>query len=95
MNDCQTFRSNSAYKLPPEILEIKKEIDIFSMLYLIIGAQIQEYPENYPFEVSSRLLSLFGIKPYITNLIKQIDEQSIRYCSLIVAYGQLQPPGMV
>ncbi len=93
MNDCQTFRNASAYKLPPEILEIKKEIDIFSMLYLIIGAQIQEYPENYPFEVSSRLLSLFGIKPYITNLIKQIDEQSIRYCSLIVPYGQLQPPG--
>ncbi len=63
------------------------------MLYMIIGVQIQEYPENYPFEVSARLLSLFGLKPHITNLIKQFDEQSVRYCSLIVPYCQFQPPG--
>jgi hypothetical protein len=63
------------------------------MLYLIIGVQTQLYPENYPFEISSRLLNLFGIKPHITNLIKQLDEQSIRYCSLIVPYYQLQAPG--
>ncbi|CAF3166501.1 unnamed protein product [Rotaria sp. Silwood2] len=62
------------------------------MLYLIIGVQLQQYPENFAFEVSSRMLSLFGIKPFITKFIKQIDEQSVHYCSLIVPYRQLQPP---
>ncbi|CAF2595242.1 unnamed protein product [Rotaria sp. Silwood2] len=62
------------------------------MLYLIVGVQLQQYPENFAFEVSSRMLSLFGIKPFITKFIKQIDEQSVHYCSLIVPYRQLQPP---
>ncbi|CAF3372692.1 unnamed protein product [Rotaria sp. Silwood1] len=93
MNDLQAFKNNSTYQISQQAKEIKKEIDIFAMLYLIVGPQLQEYPNNYPFEISSRLLNLFGIKPYITNLIKQFDEQSIRYCSLIVPYCQLQPPG--
>ncbi len=63
------------------------------MLYMIIGVQVQEYPENYPFEISSRFLSLFNVKPHITHLIKQLDEQSVGYCSLIVPYCQLQLPG--
>ena len=63
------------------------------MVYLIAGVLIQEYPENYPFEITSRLLSLFGIKTNITHLIKQLDEQSVHYCALIVPYCQVQPPG--
>lgn len=59
----------------------------------MIGVQLQLYPDNFTFEVSSRLLSLFDHKPFITNLIKQMDEQSVQYCALIVAYCQLQPPG--
>ncbi|CAM4823526.1 unnamed protein product [Rotaria magnacalcarata] len=93
MNDFQTFKNQSSYRLSPEVIAIKKEIDILSMLYLIVGAQIQEYPENYPFEISVRLLALFSIKPHVTNLIKQLDEQSVRHCSLVVPYCQLQPPG--
>ena len=93
MNDFQHFKNASSYKLSPEIISIKKEIDILSMLYMIVGVHVQEYPENYPFEISSRLLNIYGIKPQITHLIKQLDEQSVRYCSLIVPYCQLQPPG--
>ncbi|CAF3919171.1 unnamed protein product, partial [Adineta steineri] len=93
MEDFQKFKSSSSYRLSPEVIETKKELDIFISLYLMIGVQVQEHPDNYSFEVCSRLLSLFSIKPHITNLIKQIDEQSIRYCSLIVPYCQLQPPG--
>ncbi|CAF4640102.1 unnamed protein product [Rotaria socialis] len=93
LNDFQTFKNASAYRLSPEVIATKKELDILSMLYLIVGAQIQEYPENYPFEISVRLLALFSIKPHVTNLIKQLDEQSVRHFSLIVPYCQLQPPG--
>ncbi|CAF4915744.1 unnamed protein product [Rotaria sp. Silwood1] len=93
INDFQKFTESSSYSLSDEVKAIKSEIKIFSMLYLIVGIQLQQYPDNFAFEVSSRLLSLFGIKPFITNLIKQIDEQSVRYCSLIVPYCQLQSPG--
>ncbi|CAF3383539.1 unnamed protein product [Rotaria socialis] len=60
---------------------------------MIVGHLLQEYPNNYVFEFSSRLLNLFGIKPNITRLIKQFDEQSIHHCSLIVPYCQMRPPG--
>ena len=93
MNDFQTIKNASTYKLSEEVLQTKKEIDILSMLYMIAGVQIQQYPDNYPFEITARLLSLFGIKPHITHLITQMDEHSIRYCSLIVPYCQIQPPG--
>ncbi|CAF4119197.1 unnamed protein product [Adineta steineri] len=93
MEDFEKFKHSSSYRLSPDVIETKKELDIFISLYLIIGVQVQEHPDNYSFEVCSRLLSLFSIKPHITNLIKQFDEQSIRYCSLIVPYCQLQPPG--
>ena len=93
MNDLQTLQNTSAYRLEVEVTEIKKEIEIFSSFYLIIGGQLQEYPENFIFEISSRLLSLYGSKPYITKLIKQMDEQNINDCSLIVPYYQIQPPG--
>lgn len=87
------MKSSSTYRLEDEVKEIRKEIEIFSLLYLIIGEQLQEYPDNFAFDVSSRLLSLYGRKTYITKLIKQLDEESIRYCSLIVPYYQIQPPG--
>ncbi|CAF2768723.1 unnamed protein product [Rotaria sp. Silwood2] len=93
MNDLQKFKESSAYGISQEAKAMKTELEIFAMLYMIVGAQLQEYPENFSFEFSSRLLSLFGTKPLITDLIKQLDEQSIHYCSLIVPYCQLQPPG--
>lgn len=63
------------------------------MTYLLFGLLLNEYPDNYAFELTSRLLPLYGIKNHITNLIKQCDEQSPRHCALIVPYCQLQPPG--
>ncbi|CAF2941260.1 unnamed protein product [Rotaria sp. Silwood2] len=93
INEIQRFTQSSSYGLSDEAKATMSEIKIFSMLYLIIGGLLQQYPENFAFEVSSRLLSLFGIKPFITKLIKQIDEQSVHYCSLIVPYCQIQPPG--
>lgn len=93
MNDFQTFKSSSSYRLDPTVAQTKKEIEVLAMLYLIAGPLIEEYPENYAFEISSRLLGLYGVKPFITRLIQQIDEQSFRYSALVVPYNQLQPPG--
>ncbi|UJR18077.1 hypothetical protein I4U23_004977 [Adineta vaga] len=93
LNDLQKFKQSSSYKMPTDVLEMKKELDVFSSLFLIIGAQLQQYPENFPFEYSSRLLGLYGIKPQLTSLIKQFDKESIHHSSLIVPYCQIQPPG--
>lgn len=87
------IREISTYDLPEKIVEIKKEIDIYSMVYWVIGSLLEKYPENYNFEITSRLLRLYDVKPYITCLIKQLDKQSIQYCSLIVPYCQIEPPG--
>lgn len=63
------------------------------MTYLLFGLLLNDYPDNFAFEFTSRLLTLYGLKPNITNLIKQCDEQSPRHCALIVPYRQMQPPG--
>ncbi|UJR24207.1 hypothetical protein I4U23_027173 [Adineta vaga] len=89
----QHFKEISTSKLPKEVIDMKIEINILFMVYIIIGHLLQEYPNNYAFEFSSRLLSLFGIKSYITDLLKQFDEKSIDHCALIVPYCQMRPPG--
>ncbi|CAF1679667.1 unnamed protein product, partial [Adineta ricciae] len=93
LDEAQNLKQTSSYNLSDYVLGIKKELDIFSMLYLLIGGLLQEYPENFPFEYSARLLTLYGIKPCITSLIKQFDKESIHHCALIVPYCQIQPPG--
>ncbi|CAF1447420.1 unnamed protein product [Adineta ricciae] len=89
----QHFKEISTSKLSKEIIDVKIEINILFMIYIIVGHLLEEYPNNYAFEFSSRLLSLFGIKPYITNLLKQFDEKSLNHCALIVPYCQMRPPG--
>ncbi|CAF0986663.1 unnamed protein product [Adineta steineri] len=89
----QHFKETSVQQLSKVVLDMKQEIDILLMIYMIVGRLLEEYPNNYVFEFSSRLLNFFGIKPNITHLIKQFDEQSIKHWSLIVPYCQMQPPG--
>ncbi|CAF4093250.1 unnamed protein product, partial [Adineta steineri] len=91
--DWRKIQELSTYDLPEEITETKNEIDIYSMVYMLTGSLLEKYPENYSFEITSRLLRLFGVKSYITDLIKQLDEFSVNYCSLIVPYCQIEPPG--
>ena len=84
----------SSYKSSDEVQSNSKRNFIFSaMTYLLFGHLLNEYPDNYAFELTSRLITLYGLKPNITNLIKQCDEQSPRHCAFIVPYCQLQPPG--
>ncbi|CAF3962489.1 unnamed protein product [Rotaria sp. Silwood2] len=89
----QYFKDIPKNKLSNELIDMRNEIDILFMIYMMIGHLLQEYPNNYVFEFSSRLLSLFNIKSNITHLIKQFDEESIQHCSLIVPYCQMRPPG--
>ncbi|CAF4737356.1 unnamed protein product, partial [Rotaria sp. Silwood1] len=89
----QHFKDISKNKLSNEVINMRNEINILFMIYMMIGHLLQEYPNNYVFEFSSRLLSLFGIKSNITRLIKQFDKESIQHCSLIVPYCQMRPPG--
>ncbi|UJR34569.1 hypothetical protein I4U23_027345 [Adineta vaga] len=91
--DLKDIDGLSTYGLGKKIIAIKEEISIHSMVYLVTGSLLEKYPENYNFEISSRLLRLFGIKSYVTSLIKQLDTQSISHCSLIVPYCQIEPPG--
>ncbi|CAF4346794.1 unnamed protein product, partial [Adineta steineri] len=92
-NEIKLFEDKSSYKSAAIVGEILKEIAILSMTFLLFGHLLNEYPDNYAFEVTSRLGILYGMKPNITNLIKQCDEQSPRHCALIVPYCQTQPPG--
>ena len=92
-HDIDEFESMSSYKSSSKVAEIQKELSILKMTYLLFGLLLNEYPTNYAFELTSRLVILFGIKPEITKLIQQCDEQSPRHCALIVPYYQIQPPG--
>ncbi|CAF1370525.1 unnamed protein product [Adineta steineri] len=62
------------------------------MVYMLTGSLLEKYSENYSFEIKSRLLRIFGVKSYITHLVKQLDIFSINYCLLIVLYCQIEPP---
>ena len=92
MDELVKFTQASSYGLPQEVYETKSEIDIFYMAYVISGIKLHEFPNNYAFEISARLLMLYGLKPHITRLLKQFDEESIHHCALIVPYAQLPPP---
>ena len=83
----------SAYKTSTEVQAIQKELSIFSATNLLFGLHLNEYPDNYAFELTSRLLPLYGLQTHTTKLIQQADEQSPRHCALIVPYSQLSPPG--
>ncbi|CAF3962519.1 unnamed protein product [Rotaria sordida] len=87
------FQELSSYKLSKETVDMKGEIKILFSTFMICGLLIQEYPDNFAFEISSRLLPLMGIKENITRLVKQFDEQHTQYCALIVPYCQMRPPG--
>ena len=63
------------------------------MVYLLFGLILNEYPDNYAFELTARLLSIYNHKPNFTKLMAQCDEQAIQHCALVVPYGQIQPPG--
>ena len=63
------------------------------MVYLLFGHVLNEYPDNYAFELTARLLSVYNHKPNFTSLMKQCDEQAVRHCALVVPYSQMQPPG--
>ncbi|CAF3642827.1 unnamed protein product [Rotaria sordida] len=92
-NDIDQFESVSSYKSSDEVRMSQKELSILRMTYLLFGLLLNEYPDNFAFELTSRLVTLYGLKTYITNLLKQCDEQSPRHCALIVPYCQVQPPG--
>ena len=92
-NELQQFDNATSYQLSEESMATKAELKLFSRVYLMVGIHIQAYPDNFPFEISARLLDLFGSKPHITRLIKQFDEHSIQHGGLVVPYGQLQAPG--
>ncbi|CAF2516523.1 unnamed protein product [Rotaria sp. Silwood2] len=92
-NDIDQFESISSYKSSEEVKMTQKELSILRMTYLLFGLLLNEYPDNYAFELTSRLVTLYGLKTNMTNLLKQCDEQSPRHCALIVPYCQIQPPG--
>jgi hypothetical protein len=78
--------------LPTRIQEIGQEFEIFPITYLLFGLLLNEYPDNYSFELVSRLLPLYNIKPYLTRLLKQCDELGPHDCALIVPYHEMQAP---
>jgi hypothetical protein len=92
-SDLRLFEGALTYKSSAEVQSIQKELTILNMVYLLFGLLLNEYPDNYAFELTSRLLILYNLKANITNLLKQCDEQSPRHCALIVPYCQLTPPG--
>lgn len=92
-SDYDQFINMSAYKTSDEVKQIQKELSILSGTHLLFGLHVSEYPDNYAFELTSRLLPLYGLNPNLTKLIQQSDEQSPRHCGLIVPYSQLSAPG--
>ncbi|CAF3724767.1 unnamed protein product [Rotaria socialis] len=92
-NDIDQFESSSSYKSSDEVKLAQKELSILKMTYLLFGLLLREYPDNFAFELTSRLLLLYGLKHNLTNLLRQCDELSPRHCALIVPYCQIQPPG--
>ena len=92
-NDIDEFENASSFKSSEKVKETQKEFSILRMSYLLFGLLLNEYPDNYAFELTSRFIPLYGLKPNITDLLKQCDEHSPRHCALIVPYCQLQPPG--
>ena len=92
-NEISLFKDISAFKTTQEVIGIQKEIGILSITYMVFGMTLNDYPNNFAFEFTSRLLPMFNVQPNITKLIKECDELSPQHCALIVPYYQLPAPG--
>ncbi|CAF4100054.1 unnamed protein product [Rotaria sordida] len=92
-SDLNQFQQVDIYGESDEVEIIHTELTLLFTTYMVFGHLLNQYPDNYAFELTSRLLTLYGLSPNITKLLKQCDEQSPRYCGFIVPYFQLQPPG--
>ena len=84
---------SSTYRLSSESEEIRREMKITNLIFLIVGILLEEHPENYIFEFSARILNLYGIKQHFTRLLKEFDEKGIHHWGLVVPYTQFSPPG--
>mgnify|MGYP002384856877 FL=1 len=93
MNDLTAFTNMSTYRLASKETQTQVEIKIFMKTFLLCGVLLCEHTDNYAFEITSRLLPLYGFKSHTTDLIDQCDEQGPQHCALIVPYNEMSPPG--
>lgn len=70
-----------------------KQLKLFRNLMNLCGDLIDDYPDSFAFQITSRLLNYFGKIKYVTDLINQADMLSLKHCGFIAPYLQLQPPG--
>ena len=77
----------------PETKVLYQQLKLFKKLINMIGNHIDDQPDSFAFQFTSRCLSFYGHYDYITKLIDACDEKSAKSCALISPYLQQQPPG--
>ncbi|CAF1073032.1 unnamed protein product, partial [Didymodactylos carnosus] len=72
-------------------LHPSSELHILLKLYEMLYDIFDQYSNNYGIEISSRLLPLINNIvhfPYLSKLVQQCDEYSLKTCALIIPYHQ-------
>lgn len=87
--------ASSAYSstADEETKQALESIEMFKSLMNLCGDIVNDYPDSFAFQVSSRLLTQYGLSKHVTNLIDQADLFSPKHCGFISPYSQQQPPG--
>lgn len=69
------------------------QLKLFLKLMNICGPRIDDYPNSYGFQITSRLLNYYGRLNFVTKLIDQCDRTSPNECAFISPHVQQEHPG--
>jgi hypothetical protein len=82
----------SSWSYKSETKSNYQQLNIFRKLMSMIASQIEDHPDSFAFQFTSRFLGFYA-KKHVKNLIDACDKMSIKHCSFISPYLQQESPG--
>lgn len=83
----------SSWSFQSETKSDFQQLNILKKLMTMIGVQIEDYPDSFAFQFTSRFLGFYSQQKHVKYLIDACDEQSIKHCSFVSPYLQQELPG--
>jgi hypothetical protein len=76
-----------------QALSALTQLKLFQKLLKMCGMQVDDNPDSFAFQATSRLLFFYGKQKHITRFIDECDRESVRQCAFVSTCLQQSPVG--